>query len=86
MAYTYSAWASQSTTAAKLTMLQLHISEVSAQMGLDVSADGKSVSRSTLRVYLKDLQDEKRILMSLPDATGAVNGGTSFADFGRGEN
>ena len=54
--WTYSAWASQATDSLRLDMLRLHIAEVSAKVGSDVSADGKSVSNLGLITYLDQLQ------------------------------
>jgi hypothetical protein len=79
-AYAYSAWASQSTPTAQLTMLNLHIGEVSALMnGADVSADGKSISRSTLQQYLNSLYTRADKLAS--DGAGVTNGGVMLARF-----
>ena len=57
MAWTYNDWASQSTPAARLTRLRLHIDEVSAQISADISASGKSRSTSTLQTYLDGLMN-----------------------------
>ena len=57
--WTYSAWASQATDSLRLDMLRLHIAEVSAKIGPDVSADGKSVANIGLTQYLSMLMDRQ---------------------------
>lgn len=79
MAWTYNNWSSQSTTAARLASLRLHIDEVSAQIGKEISADGKAVSTNALQVYLTGLWGQRDKLEQRPDA--GINGGVSLASF-----
>lgn len=81
MAYTYHDWITQSTTAAQITRLRLHIAEVALLVGREVSADGKAVGSNSTQRYLDSLYKRLDVLMAMPDATGAVAGGVSHADF-----
>lgn len=69
MAYAYTAWITQSTSAAKLAMLNLHIAEVmlADAGGPDVSSDGKSVQRGSQGSYLRMLLEQQA---RLENATG----------------
>lgn len=56
MAWTYSDWITLTDASAQLTRLNLHIQEVSDKLSsADVTADGKSASRSTQQQYLDGL-------------------------------
>ena len=71
---TYHDWATQTTEALKLERLNLHISEVGAQLGSpDVAADGKSIDRNALNAYYKTLISERDKLLAA--GVGAVGGG-----------
>lgn len=61
MAWTYSNWTSQSTAAAKLTRLNLHITEVSDILAKiqDGSISGQQWSRFDLPRYLEQLYKER---------------------------
>ena len=76
MAWTYSDWRSQSTTAAQITRLKLHMTEVSDAFGPSVSGADMSVDRAEVRQYLKDLKDELAELEASPSA--CTNGGLSY--------
>lgn len=56
MAWTYYDYESQSTTAEKRARLELHIAEVSAEVGPDLSIAGRSRTHSALVSYLQQLQ------------------------------
>lgn len=74
MSWTYSNWRSQTTPAAQLAQLKLHIQEVTDAISADISADGKSRSSGSLTTLLAAL--EKRFDQLV--AAGAVSGGTSY--------
>lgn len=78
MAWTYNDWDEQTTNDLRLTRLRSHISEVTSEIGADVSADGKSRSSGSLTAYLDYLKSEKDRLLKL---TGGVNGGVSVVKF-----
>jgi len=79
-AYSYANWASQSTPALQLSVLNQHIAEVSALMnGADVTADGKSINRSTLSAYLQTLLGERSRMEG--NGAGVVNGGVMLTRF-----
>ena len=62
MSYSYANWMSSSSSdSTRLANLEAHISEVSAQMGADVSADGKSINRGSLIEYMKYLAEQHKI-------------------------
>lgn len=82
MAYTYYDWASQATTAAKLTRLNLHIGEVTLQMGPSVSRDGASRSTADIMQYLRLLTEQQRELQSMPDAASDGKANINRARFG----
>lgn len=62
MAYTYHNWSSQTSDADKLSRLRLHIDEVSAQMGPNLSSGGHSRSTDSLNNYLDKLYKQRDIL------------------------
>lgn len=66
MAYIYNDWATLATPAAQLARLNLHIAEVSFQMGPDVAADGKSKSVGSLQGYLAMLTAQRDKLLADP--------------------
>jgi len=68
MAYSYSDWRLQSSPADKLARLDLHLSEVAAQMGIDTAGPDHSVSRKELRNYYDSLVAERKELATLADA------------------
>ena len=80
MAYTYNDWNQQSTNALQLTRLELHLSEVTAQMGPDVASDGKSRATGQLMEYIKYLTGERDRLRALVNGT---NGGLVRVRLGR---
>lgn len=85
MSWTYADYDTQATTPEIITRLKLHMTEVRQNAGRpDVAADAKSAAYGGITGYLQFLQKELRWYMSFPDATGAVNGGTSLARFRRG--
>jgi len=74
MAWTYSNWITQSTAAAQLASLRLHVQEVSDKAAsADVAADGKSASYGNLTQYLQSLLSHVNRLENVT-GTGAVNG------------
>lgn len=83
MAWTYSDWTSQATDAARLTRLNLHITEVSDAVGREIDADGKRVSSAAVQQYLDTLLRQRERLESRTAGGSSVNGGVSFADFRR---
>lgn len=67
MATVYHDWIEQSTPALQLARLELHISEVGAQLGApDVSADGKSKSLASLNTYYQGLLEQRALLLGDP--------------------
>lgn len=81
-AWTYSAWRSQSTTAAQLSMLRLHMAEVADKISNERGADSFNVGSQSVTEYYKALvSDEKRLSSS---AGAARNGGFSVARLVRG--
>lgn len=62
MAWTYNDWRSQATPALQLTRLYLHLDEVSAQAGADVSSGGKSRATQSLNDYIRILEENARRL------------------------
>lgn len=81
MAWTYSDWRSQSTTAAKITRLKLHIQEITDAFGPNVSGSDMSVDRSELRQMAADLEQKLDELERSPSSR--INGGVSFGTFER---
>lgn len=79
MSWTYSAWPSQSTAAARLSMLRQHITEVSDQVGKERGADGFNESSNANQQYLNTLFAR---LDRLEAAAGSTNGGVSAARLG----
>lgn len=72
MAWSYSDWDSTSYTGtARLTRLTLHIQEVRAQLGPDLSSSGKSVNYGGLLQYLERLERKRESLESATN-TNAV--------------
>lgn len=59
MAYSHSNWRLETTDAAKLAKLDLHLSEVAGQMGIDTSAADHSVNRKELVNYYESLKTER---------------------------
>lgn len=80
MAWSYQDYESQSTNAARLTRLRLHIGEVSAYIGVDMSSAAGSVSHGGLTQYLQMLSKRRAELEQLtgaydsdsPAATGTM--------------
>lgn len=68
MAWTYSDWVTQTTSATRLSRLRLHIQEVSDKLQGRASGDGISYDPGQLRQYIKDLREDERTL------AGASNG------------
>ncbi len=64
MAWTYSNWTSQSTAAARLTRLRLHITEVSDVLAKvqDGTISGQQWSRFDLPRYLEQLKKDEAAL------------------------
>lgn len=71
--WTYSDWTSQSTVAAQLTRLRLHITEVSNKVGNERAADGYSVGSGSLSQYLTLLMAQQDRLEAKPGADGKTN-------------
>ena len=69
MAYSYSGWRLQSGAAAQLAMLDLHIGEVAAQMGIDTSGPDHSVNRKELVNYYQSLVAERKEFVTLAEAS-----------------
>ena len=80
-AWSYAGWVTQPDTPSQIAMLRLHIQEVSASIGREVSADGKSVSSNNTLGYIKELNARLDVLMRMPDA--GVAGNVSYASFNR---
>jgi hypothetical protein len=78
MAWTYSDWVSQSTPAAQLTRLNLHIKEVSDAVGNEIGSDGKSRSSAATERMLDRLHKHRERLQAI---AGGVGGGVSLARF-----
>lgn len=60
MAWTYSAFESEATDAARLTMLRQHIGEVRAKMGVDTNGADMAVAFGSLQQYIDSL-DKRRM-------------------------
>jgi hypothetical protein len=60
MAWAHADWVTQGTPKLRADKLRQHIAEVSQKMGVDTSADGKSVSYFALRLYLDNLMTALR--------------------------
>lgn len=82
MSYSYSAWASQTSTADQLAMLNLHIGEVTQQMGPSVSRDGASRSTADIQQYLRLLMEQRKSLMGMPDVQSGGYANITRARFG----
>lgn len=72
MAYVYNDWATYPNAVAQLARLNLHIAEVSLQMGPDVSSDGKSRNTGSLSAYLNTLLAQRDMLMADPSVSNSV--------------
>lgn len=81
MAWTYSDWRSQTTTAAQIARLKLHLQEVTDAFGPNVSGSDMSVDRSELRQLIADLEQKLADLERSP--TSRIGGGVSFGTFER---
>ncbi len=81
MSYLYLEWNQAATPAAKLTLLEKHISEVSADIKAAVASQGNSRNTRELLDYRAQLMQERERLESRPDAGTAVNGGKSVGRF-----
>lgn len=84
MAYAYADWAQQPQPADRYARLNLHIGEVSAQMGVDYASDGTSANRGALTQYLTLLMAERARLEKLPgvgaSAGDTLPGGVALGD------
>jgi len=81
MAWQYNDYEEQATAALRASVLNQHISEVSAQVSASITAGGgKSRDATTLVTYLQQLRERKAEL----DAEAGLSGktvGISFTDF-----
>lgn len=59
MAWSFASYESQSTNSLKLAMLELHISEVSAEVGPDLAISGRSRQHNAMVTYLQMLQKRR---------------------------
>lgn len=85
MAWTYSDWRSQTTSAAKLSRLRLHMQEITDAIHtrtVQVGADGKSLSRETLMGLLTSLEGQEKSLA----AAAATGGGRAYVRLSRANN
>ena len=82
MAWTYSNWATQSTVALRLAVLNQHIQEVSDAISNERAAEGFSEGSSSLQQMLDVLMKERIRLEGMPGAAGS-NGGLSVAKLTR---
>ena len=75
MSWTYADWPSQTTPAARLTRLRLHLAEVSNQIAAERSGDGYSRWSGSVTQYYAELQRQVTRLESMPgsDGGGAVS-------------
>ena len=78
MAWTYSDWVSQSTPAAQLARLNLHMKEVADSVGKELGSDGKTMSSAAVERMLDKLHIRRERLQSI---AGGVAGGVSLARF-----
>lgn len=62
MAWTYNDFESQSSDAARLSRLRLHLTEVRAEVFADIGSESKSRSNSVLVQYLAQLEDRRKEL------------------------
>lgn len=72
MSWTYAAFEEESTDAARLTMLNQHITEVRNKISADVSGAEFSRSSGTLRQYLADLYRRREELEAKTGSTNRV--------------
>lgn len=77
MAWTYSDWRSQTTTAAQIARLKLHIQELTDAFGPNVSGSDMSVDRSALPQMIQALELKLAELERSPSLR--VGGGVSYA-------
>lgn len=73
MAWTYSDWDQQTTPAARLSRLSLHIKEVTDKIAANVSADGKSRDSSSLNQLLTTLNKRYDQLLSAAGTAGGIS-------------
>lgn len=71
MAYTYHDWQQQTTAAARLSRLRLHLAEVSQLIAASVSSNGSSRSTDTLERYWEKLTEEEKSLVDQVGVDGA---------------
>lgn len=71
MAWQYHDYEAKSTPAAKLAWLELHIAEVSAEIGPDLSESGRSRSNGSAVQYLAQLRERHSELSRSVRATSS---------------
>lgn len=76
MAWTYAAFEEQGTDAARLAMLNQHITEVRAEIAPDVSDGEVSVNRGSMKPYLDTLNARRKELEA--QVGRARNGGPVY--------
>lgn len=79
MTYQYADWRQQSTTAAKIERLELHIAEVDAEITAAVGAGGRSRDPGPLNQKIERLERNLEELRKRPSA--AINGGIGLVRF-----
>jgi hypothetical protein len=73
MAWTYSDWPSQTTRAARLTRLRLHVAEVANDIGTEKSGHGYSEGSGSVVQYHASLTEQLQRLESTVVETGSGN-------------
>lgn len=77
MAWTYADWVTITDPAASLARLNLHIQEVSEQIGKERGSDGFNEGSFATRLYYDNLMEERAKLISVPGVGPGSNGGLS---------
>lgn len=77
MAWTYADWVTITDPAASLARLNLHIQEVSEQIGKERGSDGYTEASFANQRYLDSLMGERAKLISVPGVGPGSNGGLS---------
>lgn len=84
MAWTYSNWVTQTTTAAQLVALRAHIKEVSDEISARLATEGKSYDPQPLGDYLKELLRQLATLAQNEAPADLANSARARAAFTRG--
>jgi hypothetical protein len=75
MAWLYSNWRSETTPAAQLAKLNLHLQELSDAVTAEISGDGKSRSSNAIAQMVQRLEEQRE---KLQRRVGLIGGGVSI--------